>query len=67
MIWSKPRILTMLAIACFIQFFTVVGHVIVLLAGALDAYVAALLGLPRLAYSTRRVVEVVNETQETDQ
>lgn len=64
---SKPRVLATLAIIRFISALILVGHVIVQLAGALDAYAAARLGLPRLAYSTRRIVEVINETRETDQ
>lgn len=38
------------------------GHVIVQLAGAVDAYTAALLGRPRLAYTARRFAAVMRDT-----
>lgn len=42
----------------------ILGHAVVLLLGALDALVTALLGVPRLAYGSRRFVELVWRTWE---
>lgn len=44
----------------------ILGHVLVLLLGALDALVTAFLGVPRLSRGTRRFVEVVRQTWEAD-
>jgi hypothetical protein len=38
------------------------GHVLVLLLGAADALATSVLGVPRIAYGSRRFVEVVRET-----
>lgn len=42
----------------------ILGHVLVLLLGALDALVTAFVGVPRLARTTRQFVQVVRETWE---
>jgi len=44
----------------------VLGHVAVLLLGALDALVTAYIGVPRLSSTTRRIVQVVHETWKAD-
>jgi hypothetical protein len=38
------------------------GHVIGLVLGAADALVTSLLGVPRLSYGARRLVDVVRDT-----
>jgi Na+-driven multidrug efflux pump len=45
----------------------ILGHVIVLLLGALDALLAAFFGVPRLSHGTRQFVQVVRETWQGDQ
>lgn len=42
----------------------ILGHVFVLLLGALDALVTAFVGVPRLSRTTRRFVQVVRTTWE---
>lgn len=56
------RVAAMLAVAYLMAALTMLGHAIVLVAGALDAYAASFVGLPRLAYMLRRIAEVVRET-----
>lgn len=43
-----------------------VGHVVVQCAGAVDAYVAALIGMPRLAYTGRRFATVMRQTRQEE-
>jgi hypothetical protein len=45
----------------------ILGHVIVLLFGALDALLAAFLGVPRISHGTRQFVQVVRETWQGEQ
>lgn len=42
------------------------GHILTLLAGAVDALVTALLGVPRITYGAGRLARVVRETWEAD-
>ncbi|MBB6343766.1 hypothetical protein FHU36_000275 [Nonomuraea muscovyensis] len=53
-------------VAAVITAVTWLGHVLALLGGAVDALVTALLGLPRVSYSTRRVADVIRETWEEE-
>jgi hypothetical protein len=59
---ARARQLVNEAIARFMLALAILGHVIVLLAGALDALVTSLVGIPRISYGTRKFVEVVRET-----
>ncbi|MEU6788081.1 hypothetical protein ABZ912_53575 [Nonomuraea angiospora] len=56
------RTAAMLAVAYLLAALTLLGHVIVLVAGALDAYATSFVGLPRLAYLVHRFADVVRET-----
>ncbi|MEV6159444.1 hypothetical protein AB0L53_54840 [Nonomuraea sp. NPDC052129] len=58
------RAIAFLIIARIVVTLAAVGHVIVQLAGALDAYVTAVLGVPRLAVLGRRVRAALRETWE---
>ncbi|WP_336208216.1 hypothetical protein [Nonomuraea sp. LPB2021202275-12-8] len=53
------RILAMRVCLALLLSLAIFGHVVVLLLGAVDALITARLGLPRLSYSSRRLVEVV--------
>ncbi|AQZ67249.1 MULTISPECIES: hypothetical protein [Nonomuraea] len=57
----QARYVLMLAVSCTVAALTMLGHVVVLAASALDAYAASLVGVPRLAYLTGRIVEIVRE------
>ncbi|MFI7707587.1 hypothetical protein [Nonomuraea sp. NPDC049480] len=59
---ASVRVAAMLAVAYLLAALTMLGHLVVLVAGAIDALVTAYVGLPRLAYAVRRIVEVVRET-----
>jgi hypothetical protein len=56
------RVAAMVAVAYTVAVLTMLGHLVVLAAGALDAYAASLVGVPRLAYVIHRIVEVVRDT-----
>ena len=58
------RAIAFLIVARIVITFAALGHVIVQLAGALDAYVTAVLGVPRLAVLGRRVRAALRETWE---
>ena len=60
------RAIAFLIVARIVVAIAAVGHVVVQLAGALDAYITAVLGVPRLAYSVRRFVEVMRKTWKAD-
>jgi len=60
----QARALTYRACVGLLLALAIAGHVIVLLLGALDAFVTAFLGMPRLSYGSRRFVQVVRETWE---
>lgn len=60
------RDLLAVAVAAFITALAALGHMVVLLAGALDALVTSLIGVPRISYGTRRFVEVVRDTWEDE-
>jgi hypothetical protein len=60
----RGRTLIMLAIIRFMRAFILLGHIIVQLLGAVDAYVTALLGVPRLAVLGGRVRAALRETWE---
>lgn len=60
----RGRTFVMLAIIRFMRVFILLGHVIVQLLGALDAYMTALLGVPRLAVLGGRVRAALRETWE---
>ncbi|MBB6351857.1 hypothetical protein FHU36_008440 [Nonomuraea muscovyensis] len=53
-------------VAAVITAVTWLGHVLALLAGAVDALVTALLGVPRMAYGARRFADVIRETWKED-
>ncbi|SDJ93504.1 hypothetical protein [Nonomuraea jiangxiensis] len=56
------RVLVFRAAVGLVLVLAILGHVLVLLLGALDALVTAWLGLPRLSRFSRQFVEVVRET-----
>lgn len=62
----EARALVFRACVGLVLALAILGHVLVLLLGALDALVTAYIGVPRLSRSTRRFVEVVRETWEAD-
>jgi hypothetical protein len=59
---SAGRVAVMYAVAYLLAVLTMLGHLVVLVAGAIDALATSYVGLPRLAYLLRRFVEVVRET-----
>jgi pheromone shutdown protein TraB len=63
---ARARYLLASAVAAAIVALLMLGHLVGLLLGAADAYVTSLLGMPRIAYGTRRFVQVVRETWEDD-
>lgn len=63
---QHARMLTFRACVGLLLVLAILGHVIVLLCGALDALVTAFLGVPRLSYGSRRFVQVVRETWEEE-
>lgn len=63
---QQARVLAFRACVGLVLVLAILGHVLVLLLGALDALVTAFLGVPRLSRGTRRFVEVVRETWEAD-
>ncbi|MFI7134210.1 hypothetical protein ACIBQ1_51690 [Nonomuraea sp. NPDC050153] len=58
------RLLAYRAAVGLVLVLAILGHVLVLLLGALDALVTAYIGVPRLSRFTRQVVEVIRETWE---
>lgn len=62
----QARALTFRAAVGTVLALAIAGHVVVLLLGALDAYVTSLIGVPRLSYASRRFVQVVRETWEEE-
>lgn len=60
------RDLVATAVAAAITALAMLGHVVVLLLGAADALLTSLIGVPRIAYGSRRFVEVVRETWKED-
>lgn len=63
--WARTvRAIAFLIVARVVVAVAVVGHVIVQLAGAVDAYVTAVLGVPRLAVLGRRLHAALLETWE---
>ncbi|MBF8187297.1 hypothetical protein ITP53_16470 [Nonomuraea sp. K274] len=62
----QARVLTFRAAVGLVLALAIIGHVVVLLLGALDALVTAWVGVPRLSASTRRFVQVVRETWEEE-
>ncbi|MFI7228384.1 hypothetical protein ACIBO5_34635 [Nonomuraea angiospora] len=56
------RMAAMLAVAYVLAALTLLGHVVVLVAGALDALATSYVGLPRMSYLLHRFAEVVRET-----
>lgn len=71
MVTTKPgarartvRAVLFLIVARIVVAVAVAGHVVVQLAGAADAYVTAVLGVPRLAVLGRRVRAALHETWE---
>ncbi|MEV0626024.1 hypothetical protein [Nonomuraea wenchangensis] len=60
------RVLAFRACVGLVLVLAVLGHVVALLLGALDALVSAYIGVPRLSSSTRRFVQVVRETWKED-
>ncbi|MFI7618024.1 hypothetical protein ACIBP6_43075 [Nonomuraea terrae] len=63
---QHARLLTLRAAVGLVLMMAILGHVLVLLLGALDALLTAWLGVPRLSSTTRRFVQVVRETWEAD-
>ncbi|MEV5893169.1 hypothetical protein [Nonomuraea fuscirosea] len=59
---TLARMAAMLAVAYVLAALTLLGHVIVLVIGALDALATSYVGLPRLAYLLHRFAEIVRET-----
>lgn len=58
------RLLAGLLAARIVLLLTVLGHVVVQLVGAADAYATAVLGIPRLAVLGRRLQGALRETWE---
>ncbi|WP_219509300.1 hypothetical protein [Nonomuraea ceibae] len=59
---TLARVVVMLAVAYVLAALTLLGHVIVLVAGAIDALATSYVGLPRLSCLLHRFAEVVRET-----
>lgn len=59
---SRLRLLAMLAVYHAVTGLVFVGHTVVLVLGAADAYVTAVLGTPRISYGCRRLAAVVRTT-----
>ncbi len=60
------RMLAFRAAVGVLLMLALLGHVVALLLGALDALATAYLGMPRLSSSTRRFVQVVRDTWKAD-
>ena len=63
---SRLRILAMLAVYHTVAGLALVGHIVVLVLGAVDAYVTAVLGVPRVGYGVRCLAAVVRDTWKED-
>jgi hypothetical protein len=63
---ARARYLLASAVAAAIVALLMLGHLVGLLLGAADAYVTSLLGVPRLAYTGRRLAAVVRDTWKGD-
>lgn len=58
---TLARTFLMLAVLHVMRALVAAGHVVVRLAGAADAYLSALLGVPRLGYAVRRLGQALSE------
>lgn len=63
---EQARVLAFRAAVGVLLALALLGHTLVLLAGAADALLTAYLGVPRLSSATRRFVEVVRDTWEEE-
>lgn len=63
---ARVRAVVFLIVARFVVVLAWLGHILVLVVGAVEALIAARLGVPRLAYVARRLAWVARETWEED-
>ena len=58
----RARRVLAVVVAAMLTALVWVGHMVALLGGAADAFLTALLGVPRIAYGCRRFADVVRQT-----